>query len=176
MAAARPAIAYPEGAPWGAADPDAPEHCASCHWERDPVYDSAALALTGLPQGYTAGQTYTLTITLQAMDAAVSGFQFLAMADGQLAGALHGPTEHVERAALGTGVRSVAATALQDGVARWTITWRAPDADGDIEFRLAAMAGNDDQSPFGDQVHYRRFSVPALTPAQSASRLPDDSQ
>ena len=47
----RSASAFPEGAPWGAANPDAEGNCSSCHFDYDAIRDSPALILDGCLPG-----------------------------------------------------------------------------------------------------------------------------
>jgi len=35
----------------------------------------------------------------------------------------------------------------------WTILWQAPEKPGAVTFHAAAVAGNDDNSPIGDNVY-----------------------
>ncbi|MEL6446425.1 MAG: choice-of-anchor V domain-containing protein [Pseudomonadota bacterium] len=170
------AWAYPEGSPWGAADPTADEHCASCHWERQPVMASRALDLDGLPKRIAAGQAYVLTVTLTGTDAAVSGFQLIASAEGQPAGLFESGDRDVESAAIGAQIRSTATRPTTGDMARWRLVWRAPaKLDGPVIFHAAASAANDDGSPFGDQIHYREFSrEPLQRPKKKGPLAPKD--
>ena len=150
------AFAYPEGAPWGTANPEASETCASCHYDYEPVFDSTALEIEGLPAAFEPGVTYPLVIRLSGVDAAISGFQLLATSSGS-AGSFRADASAIE--VIGAASRSTESVAASDG-ASWRLAWQAP-ADGcsPIRLYLAASAANDDQSPFGDTVHYRQFVV-----------------
>ncbi len=150
--------AYPEGAPWGAANPDADEHCASCHWEVEPQTDSAALAVSGLPERPEPGGRYELVISFDNAGSA-TGFQMLAWTDGASAGRFS--TDATNTEALGAAVRSTAIVE-QSGAVRWTVAWHAPDGiETPIVLHVAASAANHDQSPFGDVIHYRTYTIPA---------------
>ena len=160
------AWAYGEGAPWGAADPQSPEHCAGCHWERDAIDPSQHVTIERLPDAYEPGKRYVFMIHLRGVAAAVSGFQLMATAEGQLAGVFSadpGDNPLTEVSATGNAIRSTRVVQISGTEALWTVVWKAP-AEGTcpITFLLAATAANDDQSPFGDQVHYQRFTVPAV--------------
>ncbi|MEM8548023.1 MAG: choice-of-anchor V domain-containing protein [Pseudomonadota bacterium] len=160
------ALAYDEGAPWGAADPGAEEHCASCHWEVDPRYESTALTLERLPEHYEPGQRYVLIVHARGIDAAVAGFQLIATADGQLAGefaAEDGKNPLTAVATEGNIIRSRRTVPISANAALWTVIWKAPtEGTCPVTFLLAVTGANDDQSPFGDTAHYRQFSVPAM--------------
>ena len=154
------ARAYPEGAPWGAADPAADEHCASCHWERKPVMASRALDIDGLPRRVDAGREYVLTLTLKGTGARTSGFQLIASAEGQPAGAFSSADADVEPAPLEAALRSTAPRPASGDMARWRFVWRAPATlAGPVTLHAAASAANDDGSPFGDEIHYRQFEL-----------------
>lgn len=166
------ARAYPEGAPWGAADPGADEHCASCHWERQPVLTSRALDIDGLPKRVDPGREYVLTLTLTGTDATISGFQVIASADGQPAGGFSSADRDVEPAPFAASLRSSAPRPATGNMARWRFVWRAPARlNGTITLHAAASAANDDGSPFGDRIHYRQFDLePNVRPARNAGK------
>jgi hypothetical protein len=149
-------LAYPEGAPWGSARPAAAESCGACHYDYEPIEDSADLTIAGLPDAAVAGESYELTIRLLARDARISGFQILAEAGGEPAGSFGAERDDIE--AIGAASRSVRPLPNADGFV-WSLRWRAPDAAGRIDFFVAASSANDDQSPFGDTIHFRHYTV-----------------
>lgn len=156
--AAAVALAFPEGAPWGTADPEATETCSSCHYDYEPQRDSASLDIDGLPAEAVAGCEYALRVRFTAGDAAVSGFQLVAAGTGGPAGVFRSADDGVET--IGAAARSTR-PAARDGDFRWSLRWQAPGPDGQpVVLYLAASAANDDRSPFGDTIHYRRFVVP----------------
>lgn len=161
-----PAAAYPEGAPWGAANPDARESCGSCHYGYEPVRNSAALSIAGLPGEPIAGERYRLTIRFAPGEAAVAGFQLIAAApEGAEAGSLESDAAGIETA--GDAARSTEPLAVDPEVA-WQVTWRAPDElPRMITFYIAASAANDDLSPFGDRIHYRSVTTGGGEPADA---------
>jgi len=154
--AATAAFAYPEGAPWGAANPAADESCGYCHFGYEPVPDSAALAIEGLPETARPGERYSLVVRFTDDEAAVSGFQLLASAGHGDAGRFGTDTPGIET--VGAASRSTTTRTPDEGF-EWPLWWRAPATGGDIILYLAASSANDDQSPFGDRIHYRRFRV-----------------
>lgn len=144
------AFAYPDAAPWGAANPAAAESCASCHYDFEPVLESTALTLDGLPDRPRPGKSYALTIAFAPESAEASGFQLIATA-GRLS-AEAPDIESENNASRSTEVRT------EDDPLTWQVDWQAPDALNEpIVFYLAASAANHDQSPFGDQIHYRQL-------------------
>ena len=144
--------AYPEGAPWGTAHPEAEEHCASCHYDYEPVAQSAALRLRDLPDRVQPGRSYPLELLFEAPDAVVSGFQILA-SDGRFESSAADIESRAEAS------RSTAVRRRDEGF-RWPLIWIAPDESGvTVSLYLAASSANDDQSPLGDRIHYRLIEV-----------------
>ena len=148
------AAANPDGAPWSSSNPKGVIHCASCHFGGDTEQDSSAIALEGLPDELTPGEIYELVLTFaNPSDAAIVGF--LASAS---AGAYQDAGEGVE--SRGKEVRS---TEPVDGkAARWALQWRAPESDSQsVKFLIGVNAANDDQSAFGDEIHYKTIALEA---------------
>ena len=149
-------FAYPEGAPWGSANPAAVETCGSCHYDYEPVANSSSLTLIGMPETVVAGEAYDLTVRFAAPEARMSGFQILADAGDRSAGHFNSDRDDVE--STGGAARSTRPQPVSDGFA-WPLRWRAPCEPGELTFHLAASSANDDQSPFGDTIHYRQLTV-----------------
>lgn len=150
-------LAYPEGAPWGASDPDAAENCESCHFDYPPVRASAALTVEGLPGKATPGKTYRLKVRFSETDAVIAGFQMIAKVADDPAGEFESAQPMVEY--VGAAIRSTEPLPAS-GSFEWVMTWTAPDNPGaTVTVFVAAMRANDDGSPFGDQAHFRRFIV-----------------
>lgn len=150
--------AFPDGAPWGAANPAAEQDCAACHFGAEPVQDSPALVLRGLPDRLSGGETYDLEIAFVHADIVIAGFQLIALSAGDDAGTFSAATDDMEF--VGASIRSVVPDDVA-GHAVWHIQWRAPDdTDSTVEFFLAASAANDDGSPFGDTIHFKAYRLP----------------
>jgi hypothetical protein len=153
------ARAFPDGAPWGAANPAAEQDCAACHFGVEPVLASNALVIHGLPQKLQAGVTYDLAITFEDSSIVIAGFQLIAQAAEQDVGMFSSSADDVEF--IGSSIRSVVPRRVSSSAA-WEIQWRAPERiGGPIDFYLAASAANDDGSPFGDTIHFRSYRVGA---------------
>ncbi len=150
-------LAYPEGAPWGTANPAAQESCASCHFDSDAVNQSSAISLLGLPKRPAAGDTYSLELRFDAPLSAVAGFQIIAVAESTEAGRFVFSDAALE--AIGTAIRSTSAQRKQP--ATWSFQWQTPSENvhWPIVLLVAATAGNDDGSPLGDVVHFRSFEL-----------------
>jgi len=153
------ARAFPDGAPWGAANPAAEQNCATCHFDADPIRDSEALVISGLPLYPAPGAIYKLKITLEDRDTVTAGFQLIAQAANHEAGTFFSTEAEVEF--IGAVIRSTAPV-RGDADVSWEIEWRAPTAVvSPVVFYVAASAANDDGSPFGDTIHYRSYRLAA---------------
>ncbi len=156
------AHAFPDGAPWGAANPAAEQHCAICHFEVEAVHDSAALSIDGLPSRPVPGASYTLTIVFDNPEIVTAGFQLIAHAGQYEAGTFTSGEPNVEF--VGSAIRSTAPAKSEKGVS-WTVEWHAPgELALPILFYIGASAANDDGSPFGDTIHYRSYRIGHLPP------------
>jgi hypothetical protein len=151
--------------------------CASsgCH-TGNPVNSTAgngSVTLTGLPaEGWTPGQTYPLSVTVQRTGARVYGFQLSAVADAtnQQAGTLAAGGPGVQilcgRGSIATSTQIVncsTAGAIQYAehanaiVVRSTyvVNWTAPSsaAIGDVRFNVAGNAANGDSTNQNDFIY-----------------------
>lgn len=152
------AVAFPDGAPWEAAE--APEACNQCHFDASLVEASAALELVGLPERIEPGATVRFTLRLS--DAAMASAGFLLAATGADGGAgRFGPVD-ARTSAEGAKARSTEAGSRlsASGRAEWTLDWTAPAAApaSSVLFHVWANAANDDRSPFGDATHRRSWT------------------
>ncbi len=151
------ARAFPDGAPWGAANPTAEQNCATCHFDADPIRDSEALVISGLPLNPAPGTIYELKIILEDPDTVTAGFQLIAQAADQEAGAFVSTEAGIEY--IGAVIRSTVPLRSDAGVS-WDVEWRAPTVIvSPIVFYIAASAANDDGSPFGDTIHFRSYEL-----------------
>ncbi|HEX5787315.1 MAG TPA: choice-of-anchor V domain-containing protein [Woeseiaceae bacterium] len=152
------AAAFPDGAPWGAADADAAEHCGTCHFGSDPVSDSDALSLSGWPETLDAERVYALVLRFEADGAATAGAQVLVRSAGAEAGAFVAVPADMETD--GAKARTTRPRQVGDGPVAWKLEWRAPGAStAPVTFCAGAAAANDDASAFGDILHFRCFEA-----------------
>ena len=155
----RAARAFPDGAPWGSADPNAAENCATCHFDGETVRNSKALAVRGLPEKLLSGTLYDLVVTFENPGGVAAGFQMIAWAENQSAGTFVSQAADTETA--GTAIRSTAPTKTIGSVS-WAVQWRTSTTiDTTVNIYVAASAANDDQSPLGDSIHFRSYKYPA---------------
>jgi hypothetical protein len=139
--------------------------CHLCHFD-NPVNDpGGTLDLTGVPDRYTPGEAYPLTVHLARPGARRAGFQLsVRFAAGPTRGRQAG---RLEPAAGGLQIVTAADTGVDylthdesgsrpdpSGAALWRLRWVAPPAPaGPVLFHVAANGGNDDQSPLGDYIY-----------------------
>ena len=157
VVAPAPLSAFPDGAPWGSADPKGVQSCASCHYAAEAVLDSKSVVATGLPDEIETGKTYSLTLALSQLDHETAGF-LVAASHGEF---LKTDSENIE--VLQSMARST--TPKPSGEeGGWEVNWMAPldlQPGDTVTFDIAINASNDDASPFGDVVHYRKIQIAA---------------
>jgi glucose/arabinose dehydrogenase len=168
------ARAYSAGPPAGYTHAPGELDCADCH--TTPAQSTGALTLN-VPQKYTPGQTYDITVThasadqtrvrwgfeLTALDAADQKAGTLAAADDltQVIGS-QGPfpaRQYVEHTSKGTF------SGQQNG-ASWTFKWTAPTEDvGAVTFYVAGNEANGDGNSSGDNIYFTFASATFQPPA-----------
>lgn len=174
LAAAGSASANPEGAPWGSANPAAAQNCASCHFDGEAVTDSESISIFHNEAQIAGGQTVDLYIQFKNPDNQKAGFQIISSA-GKFS------SEYQDIEANGAQARSVAprnnaswpemvGTQISSDVVMWKLRWTPPEkSDDQVTFWIAVNESNDDQSPFGDQVHFKTI---VLSVSQNFRLLP----
>ena len=144
--------------------------CASCHFDNELNADGGVLAVDGLPDHFTPGQRYRLSITLQHPELRRGGFQMAIRFTGperagEQAGSFHVRGDEIE-VVEAVGVSYVQHTrdgsrAVDGAEARWTVEWEAPAVNIPISLHVAANAANGDASEFGDHVYRLERKVEA---------------
>jgi hypothetical protein len=138
--------------------------CLQCHNDNGMNDASGKLNLSGIPEMYTPGKDYTITVTLARPELARAGFQLAARFDqgnsaGMSAGVLRASdprTQLIEGA--GSRVIYIEHTLVgskveRAGTAEWTFRWTAPETGGPVIFHVAGNASNDDRSALGDFIY-----------------------
>jgi hypothetical protein len=138
--------------------------CLQCHDDHAMNDASGKMNLSGIPEMYTPGREYTITVTLARPDLARAGFQLAARFDqgsatGMSAGVLRasdprtqlieatgGRVIYIEHTLAGSKVEPA-------GTAEWTFGWTAPEAGGSVTFHAAGNASNNDRSALGDFIY-----------------------
>jgi hypothetical protein len=138
--------------------------CLECHSDHGMNDASGKMNLSGIPEMYTPGKDYTITVTLARPELARAGFQLAARFDqgssaGMNAGVLRASdprTQLIE----GAGRRVIyvehtlaGSKVERTGAAEWTFGWTAPETSGSVIFHAAGNASNDDRSALGDFIY-----------------------
>ena len=152
------AFGFPDGAPWDSVSRKG--GCAECHFGSPVQLDSESLQIIGRPDLIKPGLTYTLKVRFDQDEMARAGFLLSALDT-------EGPVGTFTSADKTTSTRKAQArsnlsgTALiRPGSAEWRLQWMAPaNLINPVSFIIWANAANDDQSPFGDHIHYRTWRV-----------------
>ncbi|MCC5905828.1 MAG: hypothetical protein JJU13_06470 [Balneolaceae bacterium] len=139
--------------------------CHSCHFDYDLNMEGGSLSVDGLPVAYKPGREYNITVTVQSEHLENGGFQLTSRFEGgSQAGSFswdgdrlkYTPNvsdkikylQHTREGTLPTGDRKVS----------WSFNWQAPEcSDEDIIINIAANAGNDDDSAFGDWIYVKEL-------------------
>jgi hypothetical protein len=162
--------AYAEGAPPGFSGGFKEESCHACHFHSEPNSGPGRVAIEGVPSRFTAGERYTLIVTLTQAGMKRAGFQATSRFKdtGAQAGTLAPAPDDRNRIGIDiqggvqyAGQRKDGASVTAGEAVRWTIQWTAPDGGGPVAFNVAANAADGNESADGDFVY--------TTTAESAS-------
>jgi hypothetical protein len=154
-----------------------------CHNSFPVNSGTGGVTITGLPTSWTPGQTYPLTVSVQAATSPTSrvyGFQLSSVVDstGKQAGTLAKVNATVQVICGAPGVEGVypgincaAAGAIQFAEhtnagtpSNFLVNWTAPaDASiGAVRFNVAGNAGNGDSTNQGDHIYTKVYTVSPL--------------
>jgi hypothetical protein len=171
--------AYRDAPPPGFSSGFGEPSCHACHFSREPNEAPGRLGLRGVPERYTPGATYPITVTLTRPGMAIAGFQFTArFTDGGLqAGTLAPARSDSARLtitidhniAYAYQVRAGSALAARD-TASWTLLWTAPATARAVSFHAAANAANGDDTVDGDFVYTTSATTRGAPQSRSRSR------
>jgi hypothetical protein len=141
--------------------------CHSCHFDYDLNQEGGSLTIDGLKNTYQPGKKYTLHIKLKSKQLQIGGFQMTSrFEDGTQAGSFDWdkelfmltPTISDEIQYLQHSREGTAMT--DDRKINWSFTWQAPENElNDVIFNVAANAGNNDDSAFGDWIYVKEIVV-----------------
>ncbi len=128
-----------------------------CHFDAEAVVQSDALTLNGLPDRLVGGEVYELEVKLAVAGMGAAGMLLSALDEAGAGAGAFAPADEVRVETKAAQARSTPKAADPDGgEISWRMSWTAPDEiAGPIRFYLSANAANDDESPFGDMIHFR---------------------
>jgi len=139
--------------------------CHSCHFDYDLNYERGSLSLEGVPDKYKPGKEYEVQINLQSEKLEIGGFQMTArFRDGSQAGQFNwegnsmiftpqisDSVKYLQHSRDGTSPTG-------DKEISWNFIWKAPSEPRDsVIFNIAANAGNNDDSAFGDWIYVKEL-------------------
>jgi hypothetical protein len=136
-------------------------NCSACHFD-NPVNDERGeIRVSGFPETYQPGRTYTIVVEVRRPEMTRGGFQAAVRhAGGEQTGRQAGTVRSLdERVAVAQAdsVRylhhTVAGSAVSEDIARWHFEWTAPVRAGEVVLHTAANAANGDNSEFGDYIY-----------------------
>lgn len=155
-------VAYEVGAPPGYSGGFGEMSCDACHFDFLLNPGGGTLELSGIPESYTPGESYPVSINLIRPGMKAGGFQLAARfsSDSTQAGEVS-PAEGEGSNLTVTWDAGVAylhqtgsGTALAaPDTARWSFLWTAPETVGEVVFHLSGNAADGDGSTYGDYVY-----------------------
>ncbi len=130
-------------------------NCTACHYA--PVNSGAGMlsVATNIPtQGYTAGQTYSITVQMTQASINRFGFEITCEASGAKVGAF-GITDaaNTQFANNNTAVTHTQGGTFGSGSKTWTMNWTAPTNVQTVNFYVSAMSANGNSNTGGDEVY-----------------------
>lgn len=138
--------------------------CHSCHFDYDLNHESGSLTVDGISETFKKEETYQITVTVESEQLENGGFQMTSrFEDGTQAGQFSWEGDHlIFTPSIGDDVEYVQHSAkgtrpTNEREVSWKVSWKAPDLTRDVIFNIAANAGNDDDSAFGDWIYVKEF-------------------
>jgi uncharacterized protein (TIGR03437 family) len=148
-------------------------NAGGCHNSFATNSGPGTLTMTGLPASYTAGQEYTLTVTVTQSSRGAFGFEATALdASNNRAGTIATTTAAASRTQVQTNssngrqyvLHQFNGIAPVSGEGKWTFRWTAPATSaGRVTFYVAANAADGTGGSNADYIYTRTFTVDPLT-------------
>lgn len=148
-------------------------NAGGCHNSFATNSGPGTLTMTGLPASYTAGQEYTLTVTVTQSSRGAFGFEATALdASNNRAGTIATTTADASRTQVQTNssngrqyvLHQFNGIAPVSGEGKWTFRWTAPATSaGRVTFYVAANAADGTGGSNADYIYTRTFTVDPLT-------------
>ena len=165
MLVACTAFASSGGPPNGRTGAPGESTCTACHNSFPLNSGSGEITLAGLPDSYTAGQDYDLTMTLSDPDASRWGFELtfldeagdsmgdLVVTDSGTQTSDQGSRTYLKQNSSGTSPGTT-------GSKSWTFSWTAPaEGTGPMMLYVAGNAANNNGGTSGDRIYATDFMV-----------------
>jgi hypothetical protein len=141
--------------------------CVECHISHPLNSGDGTFSLSG-PPAWEAGQTYTITVSLQDPGQQRWGFEATQLGQGTFSlleplrtqlGAFDG-REYVKHTLDGTSA------GFPDGPSVWTFAWTAPEdtGAGTVTLYAAGNASNNSRDELGDYIYTTSLAIPVLLP------------
>lgn len=162
VCAAPRAAAYADAAPPGFSGGFGEPSCHACHFHAELNSGPGRVTIAGVPDRFTPGRRYPLTITLSRPDMQLGGFQLTArFKDGGAQAGSVAPDAgerdrvriDVQRGVQYANQRRTGTALSSTNAAAWTLIWTAPPAGGPVVFHVAANAADGDETAESDYVH-----------------------
>ncbi len=159
-------------------------NCTVCHADFELNKGTGGVQIQGIPDNYTSGQTFNITVRAEQADAVIYGFQMTAIdSTGQKVGTYTIPPQSEDRVQILQGVvgpnnllreyieHTVGGlTNGQFGFNTWVFSWTAPSTSvGRVDFYAAANAANSDGGTGGDYIYTTTRSTSPMTAPVSIS-------
>ena len=153
--------AYKDGPPPNMTGGFGGSTCHMCHQDNALNEPGGSLAIEGLPEAYTPGSTYAVSVRLRRPGLKVGGFQIASRStSGQITGTWKAAGDRVRVAGGFVQHTSAGAEVSAEGLNEWNLEWTAPEA-GEVVFHAAGNASNDDASALGDYIYTAELRVAA---------------
>lgn len=178
------AHAFSSGPPLAHTGAPGEQTCIECHGSFSINSGGGSVAITGLPDSYTPGTKYSLTVTVSQNGRRRWGFQTTALADdGSFVGSFtstNGAFTQIRNQSVSGKVRTYinhTSSGTQNGTqntASFRFDWTAPaTAVGQVTFYVCGNAANGDGSSGGDNIYTTtaRVAGPAVATPPSVTSL-----
>ncbi|MEZ5307737.1 MAG: choice-of-anchor V domain-containing protein [Pyrinomonadaceae bacterium] len=171
-------MAFSSGPPLSVTNAPGEGNCTACHSDFPINSGGGGVAFSNVPETYTPGQSYEISVTTTQSNTIAFGFQMTALGpDGSVAGSFTLPKQTPNQLQIAIGqieghprdyVMHTEFGLSGSGSRTWTFTWNAPSTDiGDVNFYVASNAADGDGSSSGDFI-YTGTDI-ALSPSSVAN-------
>ena len=143
--------------------------CIECHLDLELNALGGALLIDGIPDSFTPGAPYVITVVVEGEGMGSAGFQAAArFREGERAGEMAGSLAPLDGRTIVRGEdgvdyinHTVEGSELGPGdVAAWSFEWVAPGDAAPVVFHVTGNSANGDNSPLGDLIYTTEVVVP----------------